>query len=195
MTESVLLILSPNEEQEKIIEQLLGYLIRSGFKEFFMPDVRFDKKISDNAKQVLETWFQLTHDHIVLGHIIFRRRGMRWSYEIHSVESPLLMAEEVLFWLREEYSTGLTISLSDRTFLARVLEIYQGIIEDRMAEDGAMDRSEAATFRLKPSEEFFEFVLDELESDGYPHLQADPRTVAHIIGAIKKYELIKALED
>ena len=189
------MILQPTEDQQKIIEQLLDYLIRSRFKELFMPDIRCDRDIPNEAKQALETWFDLTHDRVLIGNTTFRRRGMKWYYEIHSVESPLLMAEEALFWLKEEYSRGSIVHLSDRTFLARVLEVYQGIIEDRMVEDGVMDRSEAATFRLKPSEEFFEFVLDELESDGYPHLQADPRTVAHIIGAIKKYELIKALED
>ena len=105
------------------------------------------------------------------------------------------MAEEVLFWLKEEYLRGSTIHLSDLTFLARVLEVYQGMIEDRMVEDGVMDHREAADYRLIPCEESFEFVLDELRSDGYPHIKVDTETIARIIGSIKKYEVLKALEE
>ncbi len=195
MSESILAILNPTEDQQRAIEELLDYLIRNQFMELFLPDVQNDKKLSDKGKQELEWLFQIDHDHVVLGNMTFRRRGMRWNYEIHSVGSLLIMAEEVLFWLKEEYPCGSTVDIFDRGFLSRLLEVYQAVLEDRLSEEAGIKTEELESIRLMPDKRFFEFMEDQLVSDGYDSLQIDRETIARMIRIIEKYEMMLALED
>lgn len=196
MGENIFVIIEPTEEQQRIIEDLIDYLVRSRFKELYLPEALSDPMLSTETKKTLETWFQMRHSLVLLDHLTFHRCGTQWAYEIHSVESPLVMAEAVLFWLQVEYPRNTTIHHPDRMFLRSVFEIYQDIITDRLVEDKVMDRGEASEIRSMLEEDFFELMDHQLQvGPCLPYLQVDPATIARIIDGIKKYELMKALAE
>ena len=189
MNKNLYFLLNPNDEEKRFIEKLLNYLVRTQFKELCLPDVRKDAELSEEEKGVLEIWFHPDYDLIRLGNITFRRYGIRWNYEIHSIESPLLMAGEVLFWLKEEYTPGSSINITDRTFISRVLEVYQEILDDRLSEEVGLTKEELQELRIIPKEDFFEYILNRLRSGGFPHLLVNSDNIALLVAYFKDYEL------
>lgn len=194
MSNNILILLDPSNEEKRTIEGLTGYLIRNGFKELYLPDIRKDMELSDNDKVLFETWFNSDQDHVILGHLIFMRRGNRWYYEIHSVESPLIMAEEVLFWIKEEFSLETPLNVSDRIFLSLVLDIYQELMDDRLLKEAGCSRKELKDLRIIPTEDFFEFIEKRLWRDGYPYLTVHRNDLLRLIEYFKEYELLRAVE-
>ena len=91
MGKNLYFLVNPSDEEKRVIEKLLDYLVRTQFKELYLPDVRNDDELSKEEKGTLDIWFHPDYDLIRLGNITFRRYGVRWNYEIHSIESTLLI--------------------------------------------------------------------------------------------------------